>query len=207
MVAARKLVIAIDCDDVLAPSVQALLEGYNAMFGTRVAMDHFYEPATMDTWGTDDVDLAKRQFEQYLRSDSYHPAVPFEDAIGAVATLAKTHELHLVTGRAEDREPETLRFVDDYFASCFTSIKHTNHFVSSEYSVVTRSKGEVCRELNADLLIDDHIFHGRDALGAGLKQVIIFGNYPWNQGELSKGAQRCFNWREVLEEVNKIAKR
>jgi hypothetical protein len=203
----RKLVIAIDCDDVLVSSVPSLLAGYNAMFGTRVRVEHFYEPATMDTWGTDDDDLARRQFEQYLRSDEYSPAPPIVHATRAVEMLAKEHELHLITGRAEDRELETRGLVDRYFPGCFASIEHTNHYVSSDYSVVTRSKGEVCRDIHADILVDDHIFHGREALEMGLERALLFGDYPWNQGELPEGMQRCADWFQVLEEVRRIAGR
>lgn len=203
----RRLVIAIDCDDVLVPSVHSLLEGYNSMFGARVAVEHFYEPATVATWGTDDDDLARRQFERYLKSENYTPAQPFAEAIDIVAALAKEHELHLVTGRAGDREPETRQLLDEHFPGCFTSVEHTNHYVSSDYSVVPRSKGDVCREINAEVFIDDHVFHGREVFDAGVKEIIVFGDYPWNQARLGTGMKRCVDWNEVWREVTKLAER
>lgn len=203
----KRLVIAIDCDDVLVPSVQTLLDGYNRMFGTHVTAEHFYEPATVATWGTDDDDLAKRQFEQYLRSDDYQPAAPLEDAVNAIRLPAGSYELHVITGRAEDREVETRQLIDGYFKDCFTSIEHTNHFVSSDYDVETRSKGEVCKAIGADIFIDDHIFHGSEVFESGVREVIVFGDYPWNQGELASGMKRCIDWDEVIREVIRLAGR
>src|SRR4051812_2525478 len=99
------------------------------MYGTKVQTKHFYEPATIETWGTDDDEVAKAQFEVYLSSEHYQPAEPTSEVVEAITELAKSHELHLVTGRAEERDTETRELLNRWFSGCFASVEYTNHFV------------------------------------------------------------------------------
>jgi hypothetical protein len=40
---------------------------------------------------------------------------------------------------------------------------------------------------------------------AGVKEVILFGDYPWNKRDkLVPGVRRCNNWSDVLTEVERI---
>lgn len=40
----RRLVIAIDCDDVLVPTAGAIVSDYNTRFGTQLEPKHMYRP-------------------------------------------------------------------------------------------------------------------------------------------------------------------
>jgi len=201
---AKKLVIAIDCDDVLVPTAQGIIGNYNERYGTSLHLKHMYRPASFDTWGTDDDDVAIERVNEFLRSDEHAKVVPSPEAIAAVKSLARQHELHLITGRADFLEPLTRRMLEEYFQGCFQSIEHTNFIVASTNNVIRRSKGEVCMMIGADILIDDHLEHGKSALDTNLKKVIVFGDYPWNQQEkLPDGMVRCVDWSAIIEEVSK----
>ena len=204
----RKLVIAVDCDDVLVQTAQNIVDNYNSLYGTSLNLGHMYKPASLDTWGTDDDDVAIERVNEFLQSDEHARIVPDAEAVVAVRLLAERHELHLITGRAEFLTEITKRMLDDHFSGCFTSIEHTNYIVSSASTVRRRSKGEVCQIIGADMLIDDHMEHGKNVLAADTKRVIVFGNYPWNQEEsLPEGMVRCADWAAVLEEVEQYAAR
>lgn len=198
----RKLIIAIDCDDVLVPTLEATVVAYNKTYGTTLELKDFYGAATLETWGTDSEEEAVRRVTEYLSGEEFSSVKPFPDAIEAVAKLATHHELHLVTGRSDDLEHVTRATLETYFPGCFTTIEHTNYFHGHK----KRSKGEVCAALGADVLIDDHVDHGQSVLDHGVKEVIVFGSYPWNlDKQLSDRMTRCLNWTEVMTEIERIS--
>ena len=203
----KRLVIAIDCDDVLLPTSQAIISDYNRRFGTSLTLDDMYQPATLDRWGTDKDDVAIERVNEFLRSQEHAQLTPDPAAVEGVHLLAGQHELHLITGRADFLKEVTARFLDDYFNGCFTSIEHTNYIVPSTSTAVRRSKGDVCAAINATVLIDDHLVHAEEALRT-LDRVIVFGDYPWNRRDaLLEGIVRCADWPSVVEEVALYASR
>ena len=205
MSVSKRLVVAIDCDDVLLPTSQAIVSNYNRRFGTSLTLEDMYRPATLERWGTDDDDIAIERVNEFLRSEEHARLVPDPEAIAAVRTLSGDHELHLITGRADFLKEATAQLLDVYFNGCFTSIEHTNYIVPSTSAAVRRSKGDVCANINATVLIDDHLVHGKDALRA-LDRVIVFGDYPWNrQDKLSEGMIRCGDWTAVVRELSLYA--
>ena len=204
----RRLVIAVDCDDVLMPTAQAIADDYYRRFGVRVDLKDFYEPASHKSWGADSDEEVIERVAQFLRSKEHAELVPFPEAVMAVKTLAKNHELHLVSGRVDHLRPVTERMLSTHFPECFRSIEHTNFIVSSTSKAQRRSKGEVCRSIGADILVDDHFHHVQNVLTADVGRAILFGNYPWSQKEeLLAGMVRCADWPAVIEEVERYAAR
>ncbi len=205
-VAKRRLIIAVDCDDVLVPTAAAIINDYNHRFNTSLELSDFYSVDANIRWGTTDRDVVMKRVSEFLHSEEHAEVRPFPDAVTAIAELAKVHELHLVTGRAGFLDQMTKHTIDTYFPGCFQSIEHTNFIVASDSGLQTRSKGEVCAQLGADVLIDDHIVHGESVLEAGVQRVIVFGSYPWNQGDIpASGMVRCVDWSSVVQEINQIA--
>jgi len=198
----RRLVIAVDCDDVLVLSAERTIYAYNRDYGATLTPEFYYGPATVATWGTDDESLAVARVEQFQTSDEFRLVAPHPSTVMAIKRLAQQHELHLVTGRPDHLEEVTLTMLSEYFPGCFTSIEHTNYYNERK----KRTKGEVCKALGADILIDDHIVHGMSVLENGLKEVIVFGDYPWNLHEdLPPRMTRCVDWAEVEQEISRIA--
>lgn len=199
----ERLVIAVDCDDVLIATAQHTIDDYNRKYGTQLNLGHMYKPASMETWGTDEDDVAIERVNEFLRSDEHARLAPDPEAVAAIRLLADQHELHLITGRASFLEAVTKNMLEEYFQGCFQSIEHTNNIVSSTSRAIRRSKGDVCVTIGADILIDDHLVHANDALTTKLKKIIVFGSYPWNQQEeLPEGMIRCTNWPAVIEEIH-----
>ena len=113
--------------------------------------------------------------------------------------MAVKHELHLITARPQSSEVITMAMLDNYLASCFQSVEHVGH---------DRSKGEICAQIGADVLIDDNMKHLVSALEHGVPAngALHFGDYPWNKQEnLPDGVVKCLNWKQIMNEVTKIA--
>lgn len=198
-----QLVWAIDCDDVIVPTAQVIVDAYNAKYQANVTLDAFYN--NDDTWGALSKDEAIRRVGDLLREGLTDETAPSRETIEALQHLASMDELHLVTGRQTYREPATFAMLKKYLPGVFRTVEHTNYYLESNSVLKTRSKGEVCRQIGADVLVDDHVAHGRSVLESGLKEVIVWGDYPWNRAAmLDKGMVRCITWSEVFRERDRI---
>ena len=200
----RRLVIVVDCDDVIVPTAAAVLSAYNQRYNTIVALEGFYSDSL---WGASTPEEGTRRVDHLLQEGVTASIPPTEDAIEYINRLHRDgHELHVVTGRQSYQEPETLDMLDSYFPGVFKSVAHTNMYATGRTIHLKRSKGSVCAALGADVLVDDHVYHGRDVLNSGVRGVIVFGDYPWNTNEvLDPGMTRCVTWGSVYAEVMRIA--
>ncbi len=104
---AKKLVIAIDCDDVLVPSAQLIVDTYNNTYDTTVTLNDFYNADS--GWQAGGRDEAIRRVDAILRSGATDDITPDPETIDAIKQLASQHELHLVTGRQSYMEPATVK--------------------------------------------------------------------------------------------------
>ena len=86
----------------------------------------------------------------------------------------------------------------------FTRSEQTNHFGDQENR---RSKGDICQQIGADIIIDDNIHHIIDSTSKSKMFGLLFGSYEWNQIEKPTVTVviRCCNWSEVEREVERIA--
>lgn len=194
----RRLVIAIDCDDVLIETTCFLVESYNKKFGTDVTLEHAHKPNNIE-WGTDDDELMLGRLSKLQQTDEYARIEPIVEVVATVGRLAKEHELHLITARDGSVEAVTMAMLNKYLAGCFTTIEHVGK---------TRSKGEVCHRIGADVLIDDNIHYLMSAIENGLPLggALHFGYYPWNQLDKPvEGVIECRDWEAVEREVLQIA--
>jgi len=206
----KRLVIAIDCDDVLTDTLPQVTKDFNQTYGTRVGLEHMYldHNEIAAVFGVKTGQEAIQRFHAIYRRKGYYEALkPIKGAEDAIRQLAQNHELHVVTGRQSFLEDATLYTLDTYFPGMFKSVEHTNYYKDdNETTAIQRSKAEVCLQIGADILIDDHVVHGEDVLKAGVREVILFGDYPWNKRDkLVPGMVHCKNWQETLKQVRVIS--
>ena len=120
--------------------------------------------------------------------------IPSQDALDVINGLSSRYELHVVTARQDFLTDATERMLDKYFSGVFDSIIFTNHF-----SDKSRSKADVCNELNAKYLIDDHLHHAEIAASQGI-EVLLFGDYPWNKADsLPDRVRRVRDWYQIRD--------
>ena len=195
---AKRLIIAIDCDDVLIETTEYIVDVYNQQYDTSVALDKSHDQNN-EQWRVPDGTLLIQRFNEIQSTEAYARLVPMPEALRVVKQLARDHELHLVTARDGSIEAITEAMLDEYLPGCFTSMEHVGR---------DRSKGEVCQQLKADILIDDSIRNLLSALEYGLPAggALHFGEYAWNRVEpLPEGVVTCFDWEAVEREVERIA--
>ena len=195
---AKRLTIAIDCDDVLIETTEYIVDVYNQQYDTSVALDKSHDQNN-EQWRVPDGTLLIQRFNEIQSTEAYARLVPMPEALRVVKQLARDHELHLVTARDGSIEAITEAMLDEYLPGCFTSMEHVGR---------DRSKGEVCQQLEADILIDDSIRNLQSALEYGLPAggALHFGEYAWNRVEpLPEGVVTCFDWEAVEREVERIA--
>lgn len=185
--------IAVDCDDVIVPTAELVIRYYNRTYDSQITLADFYSH-DLKVWNAPDETTAIRRIDKYLETKEFQQAKPFKEAIQAIRLLSKYHDLHIVTGRSDFLAEATNDMLEQYFPDIFQSVEFTDFFGKSP-----RSKAEVCRELNADLLIDDHRHHAEVVAKCGI-EVFLFGSYPWNEGELVlPNIRRVQGWGETIE--------
>lgn len=191
----RRLTIAIDCDDVLVPSTKFIVDEYNRLYNTQVTYGRAHEPRN-EQWASTREETESRIHNIQL-SNSYGLIKPFTEAIEAVGRLAKYNSLHMVTARDEKILDVTKSMIDAYFPDAFETLEHVG---------LRATKGDVCKALGADILIDDNLKHLINAHEHGIAGLIWFGDYAWNSEEsLPPGVLRCTNWKELEKEINRNA--
>lgn len=187
--------IAIDCDDVIVATAPAILRYYNQTYGTNIALPDFYS-TDPGVWGVKEYAEAIRRVEAYLKSEEYQNLAPFEDAIEILRKLRQKYELHIITARANFLAEATKRMLAQYFPDIFSTVEFTNHFGKA-----ARTKAQVCQELGADVLIEDSLHHAQAVASCGI-DVLLFGDYPWNQASnLPANITRVRDWKEVAERL------
>lgn len=200
-----RLVWAIDCDDVVVPTAQALIDAYNERYGLRVPLEAFNSGDDPSLWGVSSPREARQRVNRLLEEGIAFDIAPTGETIEALTRLAAVDELHMVTGRLSSFEEATLRMLDTHLPGVFRTVEHTNFFNDEGSGLISRTKGEVCAAIGADVLIDDHMAHAQSVLDYGLKEVIVWGNYPWNRTQkLGGGIVRCVAWEEVFRERERI---
>lgn len=202
----RKLTLAFDCDDVLVDTSSVLLVEYNRIYSTTVPLEDFYAD---DYWQAASPEQAIRRVDKILQSGLLADIAPSDETIEYIYRLyGLGHELHVVTGRQSYQESETVAMLEKYFAGIYSTVEHTNMYASGDKHHLRRTKGAVCRDLGAHVLVDDHLFHGEDVLRSGVEGVVVYGDNPWNQAEqMPKNMVRCVGMRAVYEEIQRVAAR
>lgn len=191
----KRLVIAVDCDDVLVLSTEHIVTRYNALYGTNVQLAEAHT-SNNPGWRASREEIAQRIYDIQL-DDSYGEATPLAAAIEVCARLSRRHHLHLVTARPGRVIPVTIAMIEAYFPGVFREIEHVG---------LDGNKGDVCRRLQADVLIDDNYKHLETARDCGIGHLLWFGNYPWQkQASQLTDVVRCTDWESVEREVERIA--
>ena len=189
----HRLVIAIDCDDVLLASTEFIVAAYNQQFGTNVLLKDAHASSNHQ-WKASS-EIVQSRINSIQHSPSYTALIPSQEAQNSVHQLAKTHELHLVTARTRAVLSVTEQMIDSFFPGCFTATEHIGPHTP---------KGDICTRIGADVLIDDNIKHLANAGHSEGRTLIWFGDYQWQDYTIiPEGVIRAPNWRQAVIAVNR----
>lgn len=193
----RRLVIAVDCDDVLVRTTPFFVETYNRLYGTNATLEQAHD-SSFEIWQADE-ELQLERWADMIHADGYRELGIDPTEATVLRELAKHHELHLVTARKEHEREFTQELLDRELPGVFTSMEFVGWY---------GSKGEVCRRIGADVLIDDNARHLHDALATGLPAggALLFGDYPWNvDSSTHDDLVHCLDWPSVQKTIDQLA--
>jgi FMN phosphatase YigB (HAD superfamily) len=199
----KRRIIAIDIDDVIAHSSEAFRLRVNKYTGADLTREHYsvegdyygYYERVWEAHGLGDK-INFDVFEEEMAEDQSHvPLLP--GAAFAIGELSKRFDIILVTARNPAWEKATLKWVKKHFGSTFSSV----HFAGKYYDENQQTKGELCKSMGANWLIDDNPEHCQSAVDAGL-EAILFGDYGWHY-KAGPHLTRCKDWPAVLDYFDK----
>lgn len=191
----RKLIIAVDCDDVLVRTSPFFVSAYNRTYGTDVTLDGAH---TLDERWKADRETFEARLADLMETDEYKALSPSKEEAEVLKVIAKNHELHVITARRSHERELTQAMLDTYIPGVFQSL---------ELVGFTGSKGDITERIHADMMIDDNVRHLEDAVQHGLPHdgAILFGDYPWN-ADNPANFTRCLNWEAVQKEVDRYGR-
>lgn len=192
-----KPVIVCDIDDVVFPFIPGMAAHYNERFGGELTPEDFVSFQLSDVWGGTQEE-ANSVVESFLGGDTLH-LTPLEGVVEAFERLKQDFDIVLVTARNGMFEEKTTVWLRAHLPDLFSQVIFAgNPYHGDGY----RSKGDICRELNAVLIIDDYPGNVTSALDHGV-EGILYGDKRWTMQGAAEHPEikHCFNWDEVLEYI------
>ncbi|CAH8384553.1 unnamed protein product [Eruca vesicaria subsp. sativa] len=199
----RKIVVAVDIDEVLGNFVSAL----NKFIADRylsnhsVSEYHVYEFFRIWNCSRNEADIRVHEFFKtpYFKKGIH----PLPGAHKTLHKLSSYCELSVVTSRQNAIKDHTLGWLDMHFPGLFKQIHFGNHFALHGES---KPKSEICRSFGAEILIDDNPRYAEECANIGMK-VLLFdyeNSYPWSKTESVDRhplVTRVHNWEEVEQQI------
>jgi uncharacterized HAD superfamily protein len=194
---AAKPLIAVDIDEVIFPLVPSLIEYVDTTHKVSISFKDFASYKIEDIWpgGPEEGRIVYKQY----RDQEHIEIAPIQGAKEALEHLAKNYELVVITARSTEVEQKTKQWIYRHFPKLFKDV----HLLGYDHDGGThRTKADMCLELGAEYLIDDHPENILLADKAGIK-AILFGEYPWNaRVQYPNTVTKASNWQEVLDYFN-----
>ncbi len=198
-----KPVVALDIDDVLLNTMSALFGYYNKVYGTSLTEQHYYTK-DVDALGVSDYAEAAARFEDYLTSTEFKEITPLPEAVSAIKDLNQYFAFIAVTSRPFLMQEATASWLEEHFGPAISQVRFT-HFIMTarkDRPKEALSKIDVCKEINAQYMIEDHLYHAVPVAEAGIKVFLI--NQPWNQTDvLPVHAKRVAGWKDIERQLGK----
>lgn len=194
-----KKVIAVDIDDVIADSTEALRLVANKIPGVSLDREHYqvegkYWGYYESVWASNGVDHLV-SFEK-LHNDMAESQAHVKLILGARAgleALSQKYKIVLITSREVEWIDATKIWVDDNLRDVVSGLIFVHH-----KNTDGRTKGDACIEVGAEWLIDDNYDHCRSAQAVGV-QPLLYGKYGWNRAVQDKTIPRALNWEAIVE--------
>ena len=183
-------IVAVDIDDTCADYASAFAEVSNRLFGANLTAED-YDENWQVAWNAGPAECSRRV--DLIAQENFTPHLKLIDGARDVLTaLAKQFDLRVVTSRPTFLAPQTRGWIDENLPDIFTIIHHTTsrNLVAEGAAGARVSKGDFCRGIGAQYLIDDQpkhclsaaefIANSRGEILPGI-QSLLFGNYRWNR--------------------------
>ncbi|KAL9248746.1 hypothetical protein AKJ16_DCAP08340 [Drosera capensis] len=151
-----------------------------------------------------DVDEADIRVHEFFKTSYFRNAIhPIPGAHKALHKLSNFCRLSVVTSRQNAIKDQTIKWIEMHYPGLFREIHFGNHFALDGTS---RPKSDICRSMEAKVLIDDNPEYAIDCAEAGIK-VLLFdyeNSYPWSKDvsvDQHPLAMRVHNWEQVEQQL------
>jgi len=181
-------------DSVLADLGPSLVSFHNAKYGTHLALEDHLDFDLTKIWKCPEDEVIRRIHEFY-ETTYFDKIVPVVGSQDGVAYLKSKYDLHLITSRPNHIEKKSLEWLYTYFPDSFKIIHHTNQMAKK--GSVYKTKGQVCKENDVTIMIEDALHNVEDCVHVGVK-VLLF-TQPWNKAKknLHSNIKRVNDWKDI----------
>lgn len=191
--------IAVDIDDTIAESLEAFRKKANEHAGSSLGVEDYkieadywgYYEKVWEQHGIADLVNATKVYEDLHTDQSLVPLLP--GAQFAVSELMKKYKIILITARDPKWEDATKSWLQDQFGDRAPEL----YFSQAHRDTASKTKGQICKDVGAEWLIDDNVEHCLGAVQEGVTPL-LFGSYGW-QYKAPNHLTRCHDWQAVLE--------
>lgn len=171
----NRALLALDVDDVLADFREAFVRVTREISGIDVRSDEYSED-WRSLWGTDE--LTTRRLATALKAPDFMlELLPLPGSQKAITDLAGTHDLIALTSRSTKLLDVTEQWLKIQYGSAFQKIVPLGFWDDlSGQAAREKSKGEICKELGVQLLIDDQLKHCLSCSRLGILSILFGAN-------------------------------
>jgi uncharacterized HAD superfamily protein len=115
----------------------------------------------------------------------------------SISELSKDYEIFFISSRVDARNG-TLESLNKHFSDVdFKMYFSSNPYYGNE----GKTKGELCKELKIDFMVEDDVRHSEVCAKEGIKVFLL--DKPWNQNCVEhENIVRVKNWKEIQEKLN-----
>ena len=179
------MVLCVDVDDVVCNLQEVVIDLFNKRYGANYKLEDFTEFDIMNILPTQDAIVMRDMYSESGLYDKVKPMLGAQKALEKLVNLG--HQVYLVTAAIPKTYAEKVSFIKRFFPCIDES-----HIICMKHKWL----------LNCDVMIEDNL----QTLLEKPHYHRILMNRPWNQSSKDwvYGINRCNNWSEILEVVNKI---
>lgn len=188
--------IAVDLDDVLFDFVGYFFQWHNEQYGTALRPEDIADKKVWETWGGT-AEEASERVPRFFHEVGMLELAPINGAVPALEQLSARFKMAIISARDSSTLNITRAWIDKYLPDIFDEVLLgiSNPMARGQ----SMTKVELCKQIGADLLIDDQLVNVRHVSAAGI-EALLFGDYPWNQAtSLPSGIKRVRNWAHVVQ--------
>lgn len=170
----KPLHIAWDVDDMLGNFVGALIRWNNRKGYPRLRMEDVHDYNLSKIFQCP-IEETIRRVDEFVESPEFEGIEPYPQTQEVVRQLPMCRH-SAVTGRRRALQERTRLWVEKHFPASFTGV----HAVEANpLNGNIHGKADICKEIGADVLLEDAPMHIESCLAAGL--TVFFLAKPWNR--------------------------
>lgn len=202
---------AIDSDDVLfvlnnpLQEYKVKLDRESGILDTKVlTTEEIFDYNLGKVWNCS-LDEAFSVVDRFFNSEYFDRMQPVPGAQEAVAKIKnKGDDLVVLTSRPLWVQQKTLEQIGNHYHGRFNDVLFSGEWNKTPSGT---TKGDICRDIGAQRLIDDRFKYVNGAAGL-VERTYLFdleGKYGWNQKNgdpLPSHIKRVKSWEEILTEEN-----